>query len=74
MMTVEDVKKASIDSLEKCFEDGSWESFPDESKRELLCRVADYRVRSSGEWDIPIEESFNTPKVKKMIEEGFFDE
>lgn len=70
-MTVEDIKRADIESLEEWFEDGTWKSFPEDAQRELLARISDYRVRNSGEWDTPIEEVFKTPKVQKMIREGF---
>ena len=60
--------------MEAWFEDDTWESFPEDAQRELLARISDYRVRNSGEWDTPIEEVFKTPKVQKMIREGFFDD
>lgn len=73
-MTVEDIKSADTESLEEWFENGSWKSFPEDAQRELLARISDYRVHNSGEWDTPIEEVFKTPKVQKMIREGFFDD
>ena len=53
-MTVEDIKRADIESLEEWFEDDTWKSFPEDAQRELLARISDYRVRNSGEWDTPI--------------------
>ena len=74
MMTVEDVKNVSIGSLESMYKDGSWRCLSESSKGELLNRLIDSKVRNSGEWDTPIEEVFHTPKVQKMIKEGFFDD
>lgn len=74
MMTVEDVKNASIDSLESMYTDGSWICLSESSKGELLNRLIDFKVRNSGEWNTPIEEVFYTPKVQEMIKEGFFDD
>ena len=45
-MTVEDIKRADIESLEEWFEDGTWKSFPEDAQRELLARISDYRVRN----------------------------
>ena len=47
-MTVEDIKRADIESLEEWFEDDTWKSFPEDAQRELLARISDYRVRNSG--------------------------
>lgn len=74
MMIVENIKNADIESLETWYEDDTWKRFPEDAQRELLARICDYRVRNSGEWDTPIEEVFKTPRVQKMIREGFFND
>ena len=44
MMTVEDVKNVSIDSLESMYKDGSWRCLSESSKGELLNRLIDSKL------------------------------
>ena len=74
MMTVEDIKKTSIDSLETMYKDGSWKCLPESSKGELLNRLMDFKIQRMSDHYLPIEEVFNTPKVREMIKEVFFDD
>ncbi|WP_301876951.1 hypothetical protein [uncultured Megasphaera sp.] len=73
-MTVEDIKNAEIELLEKWFEDDTWKSFPEDAQGELLNRLIDYKARNLDGVDTPIWEVFKTQKVQKMIREGFFDD